>query len=102
MIFIVFTYGYSSFQPFSVSSFFIYYALLILAPINYVVWKLVKRTKTVPLREVDLIWEAPVIDAYEATFYEPPNGFWMEMLQLFGIKRKGRRDRRRSSVVSNI
>jgi amino acid transporter len=97
MVFIVFTYGYSSFKPWSVENFFIYYAMLILAPILYLFWKVLKRTKTVPLRDVDLIWDAPVIDAYEETFYEAPLSFWTEMLQLVRLK-KGGGDHRRGSV----
>jgi amino acid transporter len=101
MVFIVFTYGYSSFKPWNVQDFFIYYAMLILAPILYIFWKVLKRTKYIPLKEVDLIWDAPVIDAYEATFYEPPVSFWVEMIQIVGLKRKGRGDDRRPSVVSH-
>jgi amino acid transporter len=100
MIFIVFTYGYSSFKPWSVENFFIYYAMLILAPILYLSWKFIKRTKVVSSHELDLVWDAPIIDAYEATFYEPPTSFWREMGQLVGISKKGRGDDRRGSVSS--
>lgn len=95
MVFIVFTYGYSSFKPFSVENFFIYYAMLIVAPILYVVWKLIHRTKIVPSNEVDLVWDAPIIDAYEETFYEDPVGFWAEVIQMVGIKKKGSGDHQR-------
>jgi amino acid transporter len=100
MIFIVFTYGYTSFTPWSVENFFIYYTMLILAPVLYIGWKLIKRTKMVKLSEVDLIWEAPTIDMYERTFFEPPLGFWTEILQIVRLKRKAGGDRRRSSVVA--
>ncbi|KAK4609184.1 General amino acid permease AGP2 [Fulvia fulva] len=99
LIMIVTCYGYSSFRPFSVENFFIYYALLILAPINYIGWKLIKRTKLIKPHEADLVWERPTIDAYEATFIDPPTGFWREMLALVGIGRKKHQDRRRSSVT---
>lgn len=102
MTFIVFTYGYSSFKPFDVQSFFIYYALLILAPILYVTWKLLKKTKIIPAAEVDLVWDAPIIDAYEETFYEPALGFWQEIIGMVGIKGKGKGDGRRASVVSRV
>ncbi|KAF2217630.1 hypothetical protein CERZMDRAFT_30478 [Cercospora zeae-maydis SCOH1-5] len=100
MVMIVCCYGYSSYAPWDVESFFIYYAMLILAPILFVVWKVIKRTRFISGHEADLVWERPTIDAYEATFIDPPNGFWREMLQMVGIGRKKfGQDRRRSSVV---
>ncbi|KAF2193171.1 histidine permease [Zopfia rhizophila CBS 207.26] len=89
LIVIVFVYGYSTFLPgmFTLSGFFSYYTMVGVAPILYVGWKLIKRTRIVPAHEVDLVWEAPLIDAYEATFITPPVGFWTEMLQLIGLKR---------------
>ena len=98
MIFIVFTYGYSSLKPWSVENFFIYYAMVIVAPILFTVWKVVKRTKFVSSHEVDLVWDAPIIDAYEETFYEAPLGFWTEILQLFGLKKHGNGDRQRNNI----
>lgn len=99
MVFIVFTYGYSSFKPWSVENFFIYYAMVILAPVLYVFWKVMKRTKIVSSKEVDLIWDAPVIDAYEETFYEAPLGFWKEVIGMFGFKSKGAGDHQRAREV---
>jgi amino acid transporter len=99
MIFIVFTYGYSSFKPWSLDNFFIYYTMLMLAPVMFIFWKVLKRTKHVKSSEADLIWEAPTIDMYERTFFEPPLGFWTEILQIVRIKKKAGGDRRRSSVV---
>lgn len=95
MVIIVCTYGYSSFSPFSVGSFFSYYTLLLLAPITFTSWKLIKRTKFVKASEADLVWERPIVDAYEESFFTPPIGFWAEMLQLVGIGRK-KKDRRSS------
>ena len=91
MTMIVFCYGYSSFRPFSVSNFFIYYALLLVAPITFISWKLVKRTRLLKPLEVDLVWERPTIDTYEATFIDPPRSFWSEMLGplRFGKHAKG-------------
>ncbi|KAI5263177.1 putative amino acid permease [Aureobasidium subglaciale] len=80
MTMIVFCYGYTSFAPFSVDNFFIYYTLLLLAPVTYFGWKLIKRTRIIPALEVDLVWERPTIDAYEQTFIDPPQSFWGEML----------------------
>ena len=92
-ILVVIFFGYSSFRPPSVTTFFSYYTMLIVAPILYFGWKLLKRTKVVPLSEVDLMWERPIVDAYEATFVSEPVGFWVEVLHLVGLKR-GVRDRR--------
>lgn len=87
-ILVVIFYGYSSFTPWNVENFFIYYTMVILAPILYFGWKFFHRTQIVRPTEADLVWERPVIDAYEATFAgTPPVSFWTEMLQLVGFKR---------------
>ncbi|KAK5169383.1 uncharacterized protein LTR77_005358 [Saxophila tyrrhenica] len=97
---IVCVYGYQSYTPsFDVESFFSYYTMLILAPILFLGWKLIKRTRLVPAREVDFVWERPTLDAYEASFTDEPLGFWVEMLQLVGIKkRRGGNDQRVASI----
>jgi len=101
MTFVLFCYGYTAFKPWSLDDFFIYYTMLIAAVVFFIGWKIVKRTKFVKSSELDLVWEAPAIDAYEATFYEPPMGFWREMLLLFGIKlNKPGGDARRGSVTT--
>ncbi|KXS96400.1 hypothetical protein AC579_5425 [Pseudocercospora musae] len=101
MIMIVTCYGYSSYQPWSTENWFIYYAMLILAPALFVFWKVIKRTSFIKPHEADLVWERPTIDAYEATFIEPPTGFWREMIAMVGIGRKANKaDRRRSSVAA--
>ena len=69
-------------------------------PLLYPFWKILKKTKIVKPHEADLVWERPTIDAYEDTFLDPPAGFWMEMGQLVGIKRrKGGNDARRPSLA---
>lgn len=73
--------------------------MVIVAPILYVGWKLLKRTKFVKPLECDLVWERPIVDAYEASFISPPVGFWTEMGQIIGIKRKAKRDDRRSFQI---
>ena len=35
-----------------------------------------KKTSFKKAHEVDLVWDAPLIDAYEASFVTPPVGFW--------------------------
>ena len=98
MVLVVFTYGYSSFTPWSVSTFWSYYTMVIVSPVLFIGWKLIKKTRWVRPSEADLVWERPIIDAYEASFLSPPVGFWTEMLQLFGLKR-GKVDRRRESIL---
>lgn len=84
---LVLFFGYSSFTPWNLSGFFQHYAMVFLAPLLYFGWKLTKRTKIVSSKQVDLVWERPIVDAYEATFASPPIGFWTEMVQLIGLKR---------------
>ncbi|EON70067.1 hypothetical protein W97_09333 [Coniosporium apollinis CBS 100218] len=86
-VFVVLFYGYSSFTPWDVSTFFTYYAMVIVGIITYSFWKISKRTKVVPAAEADLVWERPSIDAYEAALDEPVTGFWTEMLQMIGFRK---------------
>jgi amino acid transporter len=73
---VVFVYGYSTFTgKFSIESFFTYYTMLILAPILFIFWKVLHKTKFIPASQVDLVWDAPLIDAYEASFTTPPVSF---------------------------
>jgi amino acid transporter len=97
MTLVVIFYGYSSFTPWDVGTFFSYYTMVIVAPILFVGWKMIKKTRFVRSAEADLVWEAPVVDAYEATFVSPPVGFWTEMVQLVGLRRN-KSDERRGSV----
>ena len=101
MFIIVCTYGYSSYTPWSVQNFFIYYAMLIVAPCTFVGWKLIKRTKIVGPYDADLVWERPTIDAYEESFIDEPVGFWVEMLQLVGIMKKHGGNDQRVGSISN-
>ncbi|OAG41603.1 hypothetical protein AYO21_04067 [Fonsecaea monophora] len=92
MIFIVGTYGYTTFLPgwWDVGVFFSYYTMCFVCPLLYVGWKIVKKTKIVKPEEADLVWERPVIDAYEASFVDKPLGFWQEMrLHLPKLGKKG-------------
>lgn len=84
---VVMCYGYSSFKPWDVGTFFTYYTMVILFPVLFVGWKLWHKTKFVSPYEADLVWERPITDAYEARFKNPPLGFWTEMGQLVGFKR---------------
>ena len=87
MSLIVLFYGYASFGPWKVDTFFSNYTMQIVMPVLFLFWKLLKRTKPVKSTEVDLTWETPFVDAYEASFTTPPTGFWTEILQLFGLRR---------------
>ncbi|KIV92088.1 hypothetical protein PV10_06555 [Exophiala mesophila] len=96
-------YGYTVYLPWSTSSFFANYTMQLFIPLLYPFWKILKKTKIVKPHEADLVWERPTIDAYEDSFLDPPAGFWLEMGQLIGIKRrKGGNDVRRSSLAADI
>ncbi|KAK5709627.1 hypothetical protein LTR17_019612 [Elasticomyces elasticus] len=102
--YLFFFFGYSSYIPWSVSNFFINYTMLIVAPILYIGWKLIHKTKLVGPLEADLVWERPGIDAYEQTFIDPPTGFWSDMLDLvtFGMLHRGKKQDRRASSVAQM
>lgn len=71
----------------------------IVIPPLFIIWKIIKKTKFVKAHEADLVWERPLIDAYEDSFLDPPTGFWREILQMVGIGRtKGGNDQRSLSV----
>lgn len=88
MVLILLFYGYTAFDPWNVQTFFQNYTMQLVAPILYLGWKLIHRTKILSPSKVDLVWERPFIDAYEATLPEDPPTFWQEMCQMVGIKRK--------------
>ncbi|KAF9888489.1 hypothetical protein FE257_008596 [Aspergillus nanangensis] len=83
-------YGYSAFTPWSVETFFSNYTMQLLAPLLFIGWKLVKKTKYIRPHEVDLVWERPSIDAYENAITTPPVGFWREMVSLVGLRRRSK------------
>lgn len=92
---IVCVYGYSTFLPgnWTVGGFFTYYTMVLAAPLLFFGWKLIKRTKFIKPYEADLVWDRPVIDAYEATFTDYAPGFWTEILQMFGLRRNHKEHR---------
>lgn len=89
---VVFVYGYSTFLPgnWSIADFFTYYTMVLVAPVLYFGWKVVKRTKIVKAEDADLVWDRPVIDLYEATYMEDATSFWTEILQMFGLRKKNK------------
>lgn len=90
MFTVVCCFGYESFTPWSVETFFTNYTMVLLAPVLFLGWKLVKRTRFVTPLETDLIWEAPEIDRYEEelSVVEPSVSFWQEMSGSLKWKRK--------------
>ncbi|KAE8133613.1 amino acid permease/ SLC12A domain-containing protein [Aspergillus pseudotamarii] len=88
MVLVLLFYGYTAFAPWSVEVFFQNYTMQILAPILYFGWKFAHRTKILQPKDVDLVWDRPIVDSYEATFTSPAPGFWTEMIQMFRFKRK--------------
>lgn len=92
-------YGYVTYLPWNTSTFFSNYTMQCFIPFLFVIWKIVHKTKWVSSKDADLVWEKPVVDAYEMTFMEPPIGFWREMGHLVGIGlKKDRGANRRASV----
>ncbi|RDW64085.1 amino acid transporter-like protein [Coleophoma crateriformis] len=89
MTFTVIMYGYSTFLPgwWNVGTFFSYYTMCFVCPILYVFWKVLKKTKVVKPEEADLVWERPVIDAYEAENVEKHIPFWDEVKIMMGFKK---------------
>lgn len=61
----------------------------ILAPILYIFWKVVKKSKLKEDSEVDLVWERPAIDIYEsqAMIDDPQISFWKEIGTITGMIR---------------
>ncbi|KAH7175317.1 putative arginine permease [Dactylonectria macrodidyma] len=78
LVIIVF-YGYRSLVPFNVSGFVTAYFMPLFVPCLFIGWKLIKKTKFIRAKDIDLIWEAPLIDAYEASLEEAPVGFWRDV-----------------------
>ncbi|CAI6095875.1 unnamed protein product [Clonostachys chloroleuca] len=86
-IFICLSLGYTSFRPWDVGSFFASYTMQMLMPVLFIAWKLYHKTRMVAAAGVDLVWERPFIDAYEAAETEIPTGFWAEMASLIGFRK---------------
>lgn len=87
---IVTCYGYETLLPgyFSLDGFFSHYTMVFVAILTFSGWKIIKRTKLVHPSEADLVWDKPIIDAYENSLTEPPTGFVTEVLQMLHIKKK--------------
>lgn len=90
MIFTVTCYGYTTLLPgyWDVGTFFSYYTMVFMAPLLWGGWKLVKKTKMVKPHEADLVWERPLIDAYEAALVDEHKGFFQEVGEMMGLRRR--------------
>lgn len=88
MVITVTCYGYTTFLPghWDIGTFFSYYTMVLLAPLTYGGWKVVKRTRFVPSSVADLVWDRPTIDAYEEALVDEPTGFWREILDMIRFK----------------
>ena len=81
-------FGYESFTPWSISTFFLNYTMVLLAPVVFAAWKVFKRTKWLRPHELDLDWEAELVTAYEEAEEEKPTGFWREMFHMIDVRRQ--------------
>ncbi|KIW99393.1 uncharacterized protein Z518_11381 [Rhinocladiella mackenziei CBS 650.93] len=72
--------GYAVFLPgfWDLGTFFTYYTMIFVCILLFVGWKLIKRTKFVRPQDADLVWDRPVIDAYEESG-DPPLGLWEDV-----------------------
>ncbi|EGX89799.1 arginine permease, putative [Cordyceps militaris CM01] len=67
--------GYRTLSPFRVAGFATAYGMPIVFLVLFIGWKVAKKTAFVRAKDVDLIWEAPLVDAYEASSVDAPVGF---------------------------
>ncbi|KAE9567699.1 General amino acid permease AGP2 [Colletotrichum fructicola] len=88
--------GYTTFiGDFSAATFFTRYTMVLFAPVSYCGWKLIKRTRIIPAKEVDLVWERPEIDAYEASLEEEKSSVVSAVINMLlgGWKKGDEKDR---------
>lgn len=84
--------------PFVALDFFSYYLMVLVGILTYGGWKLLKRTHRVRPEEADLIWDKPVIDAYEAKFTEQPTRFRDDFKK---ILRLGKKSKNQEEIAAN-
>ncbi|XEV01480.1 hypothetical protein FSHL1_006767 [Fusarium sambucinum] len=77
------TFGYTSFSPFNTEAFFGCYAMTLLSIIFFIFWKVFHRTSFHDPKVIDMVWETPQVDAYEAETTEESQTFWGEMGRMF-------------------
>lgn len=85
MTIMVCIYGYTTFLPgwWDLGTFFSYYTMVFVAFLTFFGWKIFKKTEVVAPEEADLVWEKPVIDAYEDSIAEPAPRFRDEIRNMF-------------------
>lgn len=79
-------YSYAMYYSFDVGTFFSYYTMGFVGILTFGGWKIYWKTKFVKPAEADLVWDRPIIDAYEVGLV-PSTGFWGEMLDLVRFKK---------------
>ncbi|ORY68191.1 histidine permease [Pseudomassariella vexata] len=90
MTIMVCIYGYTTFLPgwWDVGTFFSYYTMVFVAIITFTFWKVLKKTRFVSAAQADLVWDKPIIDAYENSITEPPTKFREELMIMIGMKKR--------------
>ncbi|KAG9852574.1 putative amino acid permease, partial [Aureobasidium melanogenum] len=91
MVFTVIMYGYTTFLPgwWNTGTFFSYYTMIFVAIVTYSGWKFIKKSKLVKAHEADLVWERPLIDAYEASLVgDLSKGFWDDCAKDLGLRKR--------------
>ncbi|KAI5195088.1 hypothetical protein E4T39_08373 [Aureobasidium subglaciale] len=95
MVFTVIMYGYTTFLPgwWNTGTFFSYYTMIFVALITYTGWKFIKKSKVIRADEADLVWERPLIDAYEASLIgDQSTGFWDDCAKDLGLRKRHKVD----------
>ncbi|KAI6284415.1 hypothetical protein MCOR27_002770 [Pyricularia oryzae] len=87
MTLVVTSFGYTTFLPgrWDTLTFFSYYTMIFVGILTYTTWKILHKTKIVKPHEADLIWDKPIIDAYEAQFTTEPTRFRDDIRKIFGM-----------------
>ncbi len=88
--FVIFCYGYTTLLPgrWDVGTFFTYYTMVFVSILLFCGWKLYTRCSMRDPAKIDLIWEKPAIDAYEAVFAERHVGFVQDCLEFLGLRKR--------------
>lgn len=79
-------YSYAMYYSFDVGTFFSYYTMCFVGLLTFGGWKIYWKTQFVKPAEADLVWDRPMIDAYEAALPHS-TGFWGEMLELVSFNK---------------
>ncbi|KAL2756519.1 hypothetical protein ACRALDRAFT_1030470 [Sodiomyces alcalophilus JCM 7366] len=93
MLCVVGSFGYTVFLPgrWETLDFFSYYTMVFVSIVTFTGWKLIKRTRIVPSAHADLVWDKPVIDAYEASLTTTPTRLRDDIRGLWGLRKRDKR-----------